>query len=343
MRWLRILLLVLVSMFLASCVKKIPPAPSMFHEEMRVPTGDPDVELRISETTELLEITREEMQAIRDRMKTGVEVPGEVDRFVLALLVRGMDDEAVAVLRSRSLDSPADDGKAADLLSLLMGRLQWGACAELSLQLLKSHKSAGLFLVRSLCELRDGNPDASIQNLEAANATLAFDPDYLKLLMSVMQQRAAAGPLPPVDSATREQLLLGVRRRGALDRLAIAHLSGYHDKDTRSEIIDFRGLHPQDLKSVLASRNASYRYCYVLAEQEAEGRFKGHSELQFVINADGGVRDIEWLKSDWEGGDAAKAKVESCIAEQVSRLRFPAPRYGMSPVVRHKFNYVPVD
>ena len=59
----------------------------------------------------------------------------------------------------------------------------------------------------------------------------------------------------------------------------------------------------------------------------------------WFIDGLGRVTDQKITESDWGGHEQAEW-LNACLLDQVSKLRFPLPKYGRLMPARHKVSYV---
>lgn len=336
----KLLLLLPLLLLSTSCRKKEPAAPPEFASDIRAMTGNAPLENRISEAMELEALSDEELAALKEK---GLQVgqTAALSRWVRASLGRGTAQESVDVLLSRAWGSLSDDIRVADIVDVTMGRLEWGACAQVARSILERRASSDLFLVRALCLRRFGDAVGAQENLEAAHTTEPLTPEVKATVAALLDERASGDQLPPADEARYEVLARGLERRGPIARLFVQHLTERADPGWSTGTLIWDDVSATDLSSVIGSRARSYRHCHALADYNGERgapELKGSATVQWFVDGLGRVTEAQVSESDWNGHPQADW-LNACLVDQVQHLRFPTPKYGRPLPARHRFSF----
>lgn len=339
--WL-LLATTLVAVLLTGCVRKPPAPPAQFADPNRAPTGSQALEDRVIRAINLSRLTDDEFEVLRK--SAGIELASEqvLADFAAAAAARGQLTVAINLFYQRALRAPGDEGMSADALGLAMGHLKWDACNQIAEGLLSERHTSGVFLVRALCLERMGLHEDSLLNFAAAAETLPIDKEVLVELMQLTEKRGSPALMPPEPEADYQRLMAAVSRNGATSRLMVQHLTGQFAVDVEVGSVDMGGLSQREIRQIILSRSQSYRHCYNLAAT-AEKRsppLKGVGDVRFIVGALGGVGKIDWTRSEWND-HPAQDQLESCLAEQLRRLRFPQPRFARQELAVHRFQYQP--
>ena len=94
---------------------------------------------------------------------------------------------------------------------------------------------------------------------------------------------------------------------------------------TRSDIDDTVSKHLPDIRS-----------CYE-NELKKDPKLSGRIAVNFVISATGGVKSSKVQRTSLEN-----EAVESCVADQIKKIQFPAPKGGGVVIVTYPFEFMPV-
>ncbi len=322
---------------LASCKKKPPPAPPEFDAPQRSMTGDASLEGRISEAVRLEEISDEALALLREE---GVKVGGSaaLSEYIAAMTGRGNVQESIDTLMGLAWYDLGDEVKVADLLELTMGQLKWSACAQITTKMVERRMTPEIFLLRSLCLRRSGDAANAMENLEAAVAQEAFDPDAVQVIRELLDERAGGNQLPPADEARYRVLRDALGPKGPLYRLFVKHLTERMEPGWTTGTLDWFGITGDEQRSVVLSRARSYRHCHSLAQHASKEKLSGSSTVVFFIDGLGRVMNPAVQESEW-GGHAQEEWLNSCFIDQLKKLRFPLPAYGRPMPARHRFSY----
>lgn len=333
-----LLLVLLVSIPAGAGARKAPTPPPDFDD--RAMTGRTGLETRISSGIALERLSPEELEALKEvALEDGQE--GELSRYVAALLGRDDLPGAIDVLHERSWADIDNESKLGDVLDLAMGQLRWGTCAQIALTRLERRMDAALFRIRALCLQRSGDPEGAADNIEAADAMDPMAPDTKALLVAQMHERGGGSPLPPVTDRIFEPFRSKTTRGGPLDRLFVFHLLGRKDPGWIHGTLDWGGFGASELREVILSRSRSYRYCQAAAKHQSKRSRKdlsGSVTIVWSIDALGRVVDPQLVDPSWGDHDQADW-LNACLVDQVKRLRFPQPYYGLPMPARHRFSF----
>jgi hypothetical protein len=206
---------------------------------------------------------------------------------------------------------------------------------------LKLRHSAGTFLIRGLCLERAGSHAAAIENVQAAAEVGMIEPELVVLFVQQMERRSSPGPLPPGDVRVYEQMMLDVVRREILDRLFVHELMGRWPKEPLGNL-DPGGLTYAEIRLVVDSRSRSYRHCWHLANDGSKPNqfIAGRAIIEFQIGPLGRAVKSRPVLTEWKDHPKG-SQLNGCLMEQVERLRFPRPRYGLNQLARHEFSFQP--
>lgn len=337
MRRLACLLALAFVLPLASCKKKPPSAPPEFEDPQRAMTGDAALEGRISEAVRLEEIGDEELARLREE---GVQVGrgAALSAYIAAMTGRGNVQESIDTLMERAWYDLGDEVKVADLLELTMGQLKWSACAQITTEIVERRMAPEIFLLRALCLRRSGDAVNAMENLEAAIAREALDPDVVQVIRELLDERAGGNQLPPADEARYRILRDALGPKGPLYRLFVKHLTERTEPGWTTGTLDWFGVTGDEQRSVVLSRARSYRHCHSLAQYASKEKLSGFSTVVFFIDGLGRVLNPAVQESEW-GEHAQEEWLNSCFVDQIKKLRFPLPAYGRSMPARHRFSY----
>ena len=337
MRRLACLLALALILPLASCKKRPPTAPPEFDATQRAMTGDAALEGKISEAVRLEEIGDEELALLKEE---GVKIgrSDELSEYIAAMTGRGNAQESIDTLMELAWYDLGDEVKVADLLELTMGQLRWSACAQITTEMVERRMTPEIFLLRSLCLRRSGDAVNAMENLEAAVAQEAFDPDVIQVIRELLDERAGGNQLPPADAARYRILRDALGPKGPLYRLFVKHLTERTEPGWTTGTLDWFGITGDEQRSVILSRARSYRHCYSLAQYASKEKLSGSSTVVFFIDGLGRVVNPAVQESEW-GGHAQEEWLNSCFVDQIKKLRFPLMAYGRPMPARHRFSY----
>ncbi len=329
------------ALVLLSCRPKVPPPPPEFVDPQRAPTGQSRLEEAILEAETLDRMTDEELEELRKRASTDFASDIDLSTYVAVLTGRGRTGDALQFLHDRAWAAVDDQGKAADALAFAMGQLRWSVCADMAREYLTVRTTSGAFLVRGLCLERAGDHAAAVENIQAAAEVGAIEPDLVVQFVQLMEKRSSSGPLPPGDERVYDDLMLRVVRREILDRLFVHQLMGRWPHELLGSV-DPGQLSWEDVRQIVDSRARSYRHCYHLANVDSRKReyISGRAIMEFQIGPLGSVLNTRAVLTEW--GDHPKGpELDGCLIDQLERLRFPRPRYGLTQLARHEFSFRP--
>ncbi len=339
LHWISLLLLIgLVWAPASARARKAPAPPSDFDE--RAMTGSSGLEARVVQGMDLERLGPDELEAL----KTVALQEGqtrELSGYIAALLGRDQLQEAIDVLHQRAWSDFESESKLADVLDLAMGQLRWGACAQLALSRLERRMIPALFLVRALCLQRSGDPEGAIENVEAAATLADFDPVFVQQLRAQLAERGGGQPPPPADDAVYAPFQQLGTSGGPLDQLFVFQLMGRKDPGWLYGTLDWGGFGASELREVILSRSRAYRYCHAAAKHGAKRPNKplsGSVTVVWRIDALGRVKDPTLVEPSW-GGHPRGDWLNACLVDQVGKLRFPQPVYGLPMPARHRFSF----
>ena len=337
-RLLYVLALLALSIGALSCKKKAPIAPTEFDSPQRAMTGDTSLENLISAAIELELLSDEETAALRAK---GFEVgqTAALSRYIALSTGRGDVQGSINTLMERAWYDLADQVPTADLLDLTMGQLKWSTCAEISTRLLERRMEPSVFLIRALCLRRSGDAVAAAENLEAAFVKDPLPRDVMDTIRELVDERAGGNQLLPSDEKRFRLLADALGRKGPLHRLFVQHLTERTQPGWTTGSLEWFGIRPEDQARVIQSRTRSYRHCHALAQYESKKPLTGKATIVWFIDGLGRVTGQKIAESDW-GGHEQGEWVNACLLDQVSKLRFPLPKYGRLMPARHKVSYV---
>lgn len=340
-RWIPLLLLSLV-LPLNACGPKVPPPPPQFEDPNRAPTGSQVLEDRVARGIRLEAVTDEEFAVMKAEATGELADTQLLSDWVAAAVYRGQLGEAVNALFERAMAAPGDQGKLSDALGLAMGHLRWSACYQMSTEMLQARHTSGVFLVRALCLERLARSSEAAENLVAAAELIPMDEELLEEFRTRMTKRSSPGLMPPAPQEDYDRLMAAVVRRGATDRLFVQHLMGRFEVEIEVGTLDLGGVSQREIRQVILSRSQSYRHCYKLASGAVKraGKLEGSADARFVVGALGQVKDVLWLNEKW-GGHPGADTLRQCLGDQLVRLRFPQPRFGMEQLAMHHFSFQP--
>ncbi len=331
----------IVAVTLAACGPKVPPPPPEFEDPARAPTGDSFLEAEIQHALELESMTPPEIEELRRRASGDFASDADLTDYVFALV--GRDEIALALqfLHQRAWKAVDDHARSADSLGFAMGQMRWGVCAQMARDYLSRKHSSGHFMVRALCLERAGEHAAAVENLQAASEVMPLDPLLLDRMIGWMEKRSSPGPMPPADANEFEDLLQQVSRRGVLDQLFVYELMGYRPDQPLGSITP-GSLNYTTIRAIVDTRSRSYRHCYYLADAESKRRerLKGRVMIEFDIGSLGQLEEPRVALTDW-GTHPKGSELNGCLMEQMTKLRFPRPRWGLTQVASHQFSFSP--
>jgi hypothetical protein len=334
--------LLLAAFVLAGCTRKPPAAPPQFADPNRAPTGSQALEDRVIRGINLSQMTDDEYRVLTEAATSEMASGQVLADFEAASAARGQLPTAINVLYKRALDAAQDQDKAADALGFAMGHLKWDACNQIAEAILSEHHSSGVFLVRALCLERLGRTEESKLNLAAASEVLTIEPEILLELAGLVEKRGSPGLMQPAPVETYDRLMKEFTRRGACDRLMLQHLLGHFHSQIQIGSVDVGGVDRREIRQIILSRSQSYRHCFHLADNadRKAPRLHGQADVRFVVGALGGVGGVTWTRSEWND-HPAQAQVETCLADQLRRLRFPQPMWGRQKLAVHRYSFQP--
>ncbi len=339
---IRSIALLAFAFLLAGCVRKPPPPPPQFEDPNRAPTGSQALEDRVLRAINLDELNDEALQVLADAASQDLASGQVLADFAAVAAARGQLPVAINLFYQRALRAVGDQGKAADALGLAMGHLKWDACNQMAEGLLNQQHSSGIFMVRALCLERMGKTADSQLNFAAAANVLPIEPEVLAELMTLTEQRGSPSMLAPAPSEDYDRLMMAVARRGTCDRLMVQHLLGHYYSGIEVGSVPIGGIYQREIRQIILSRSQSYRHCYHLADtaDKKAPRLSGVGDVRFVVGALGGVGGVEWTRSEWSD-HPAQGQLETCLADQLRRLRFPQPQFARPKLAVHRFSYQP--
>jgi len=333
--------LLLVLLLLVGCAPKAPLPPPEYSDPARTPTGHHQLEDSIVEAQRLAALTDEDLVALAKEARKPYATDQSISDYVIALIGRTENGRALQFLHERAYRSHGDQGKMADSLGFAMGQLRWSTCERMAREYLTRTHIAGAFLVRGLCLERSGDHDAAVDNILAAAETTVMDPDYVARIIQVMERRSSTGLMPAGERAVFDELMLTAKQMEPLDRLFVHHLMGIWPEQPIGTVQP-GGLTGNDVRLVVESRARAYRHCFDLANADLKKsqRIAGRIVVEFEIGSLGEPSNPHTVLEDWRGHERGP-QVAECIAEQMLRLRFPRPRYGLPQVAQHDFAFRP--
>lgn len=333
--------LLLVLLLLTGCAPKAPVSPPEYTDPQRTPTGHPGLEAKIVDAARLASVTDAELVELERRARAEYATDADISDYVGALIGRADNGRALQFLHERAIRSGDDQAKMADSLGFAMGQLRWATCERMSRDYLSRRHISGAFLIRGLCLERSGDHAAAVENVLAAAETTPMDPNYVAKVIEIMEQRSSAGLMPPGDRRVFDDLMLTAKQMEPLDRLFVHHLLGIWPEAPIGTVRP-GGLSGDEVRLVVESRARGYRYCFDLANADlrGKGRLAGRAVIEFEIGSLGEPARAHAVLEDWRG-HAAGPQVVECIGEQLLRLRFPRPRYGLPQVAQHEFAFRP--
>jgi hypothetical protein len=145
----------------------------------------------------------------------------------------------------------------------------------------------------------------------------------------------------PGDRRLFEQLMFTARQMDVLDRLFVHHLMGIWP-EIQIGTVQPGGLTSEAVRFVVESRARTYRYCFESANADLRGnnRIAGRLVMEFEVGSSGEVRNPHPVLEEWRGHERGP-QIAACIGEQMLRLRFPRPRYGLPQTAQHEFSFRP--
>lgn len=329
-------LLVLSSLPL-SCKKEAPVSPTEFAAPQRAMTGDASLENRVSHAMELELLTDEELEDLKNE-GSKVGQTSTLSDYIAATTGRGDVQGSINMLMQRAWMNLGDEVKVADLLDLTMGQLKWSACAEITTRLVERRMDPALFLIRGLCMRRSGDAVAAMDNLEASFAKDPLPREVVETIKELIDERAGGNQQLPSDEQRYEILRDALGLRGPLHRLFVQHLTERTDPGWTTGTLDWYGILPNEQVRVILSRTRSYRHCHALAQYESGKSLTGKATIVWYIDGLGRVTRAQIQESDWGGHEQAEW-LNACLLDQVSRLRFPLPKYGRDMPARHRVSF----
>ncbi len=339
-RW--ILLLLSLVLLLSACGPKVPPPPAQFEDPNRALTGSQVLEDRVARGARLEQVTDEQFAIMKKEASNELANEQLMADWVATAIHRGELGDAINQLFERAYAAPGDQGKASDALGLAMGHLRWDACYQMATQMLQQRHTSGVFLVRALCLERLARSAEATDNVVAASELIELEPELIAELRALMTKRSSPGLMPPESEEDYQRLMSAVVRRGNTDRLFVQHLMGRFQVDIEVGTIDMGGVSQREIRQVILSRSQSYRHCYNLADVSVKGagKLSGQGDVRFVVGALGQVKDVSWTNEKW-GDHPATGQLRQCLQDQLLRLRFPQPRFGMEQLAVHHFSFQP--
>lgn len=337
---LRAAALVVVALLIA-CAPKVPPAPPEFDDPSRSPTGDSHLESQIEEALRYESMTGPEIEELRRRASAEFATDKDLTDYVFVQVGAGKVAMALQFLHERAWRAVDDHSKSADSLGFAMGQLRWGVCAQMARDYLSLKHSSGHFMLRALCLERAGDHAAAMENLAAAGEVLPLDPLLHDRIVGLMERRSSAAPMPPAPAQDFEDLMVDLGQRGLLDRLFVFELMGY-TPDLPLGSVQPGDLDYRRIREVVMTRSRSYRHCYHVADADSKRRahLEGRAVIEFDVGALGELKGPRVALSDW-GEHPNGSQLNGCLMEQMSKLRFPRPRWGLTQVARHEFSFSP--
>ncbi len=303
-------------------------------------TGSTNLEDRITAGLALERLTDEELEALKE----AALLPGgekALSRYVAALLGRDQLQAAVNVLQQLSWEDFKNEMKASDALDLLMGQLRWGTCAQAAATRLERRLERPTFLVRALCLQRAGDPEAALENLEAAHNLDPLEPSYKALIIAQFEERGGGHQLPPAPEEVFRAFQRATAQVGPLERLFVYHLTGRRDPAWLFGNLEWGGFGASELREVILSRSRSYRYCHAAAKFQGKPRKKkltGSVTVVWHIDALGRVQEPTLVEPNWNGHEQGDW-LNACLLDQIQYLRFPRPLYSLPMPARHRFSF----
>jgi hypothetical protein len=330
--------LVVLSCAGLSCKKSAPVAPTEFDSPQRAMTGDASLENLVADAIALELMTDEELEELREESQQ-VGRTTALSKYIALTTGRGDLQTSINTLLDRAWVNLADEVLIADVLDLTMGQLKWSTCAEITTRLLERRMEPAVFLLRGLCLRRSGDAALAAENLEAAFAKDPLPREVANTIRELVDERAGGNQLLPSDEERYKILREGLGRKGPLHRLFVQHLTERSDPGWTTGTLDWFGIWPEDQTRVILSRTRSYRHCHALAQYESKKPLTGNATIVFYIDGLGRVTNQQIAESDW-GGHEQGEWLNACLLDQISKLRFPLPKYGRPMPARHKVSYV---
>ncbi|MCP4871491.1 MAG: hypothetical protein GY898_22500 [Proteobacteria bacterium] len=331
----------LLLLLLIGCAPKAPVPPPEFTDPQRTPTGDPVLEAKIVDAHRLASMSDTDLIDLEKRARGEYATDTDISDFVGALIGRSDNGKALQFLHERAIRAADDQGKMADSLGFAMGQLRWATCERMARDYLTRRHISGAFLVRALCLERSGDHAAAVENVLAAAEVTIIEPEWIAKVIELMEQRSSAGLMPPGDQRVYDDLMLTAKQMDPLDRLFVHHLMGIWP-EVPIGTVKPGGLTGNDVRLVVESRARGYRHCFELANADLRGnnRAAGRAVIEFEIGSLGQPAGPHAVLEDWRGHPAGPQIIE-CIGNQMLRLRFPRPRYGLPQVAQHEFAFRP--
>ena len=97
--------------------------------------------------------------------------------------------------------------------------------------------------------------------------------------------------------------------------------------------VDGGNLPKEVIRRVIMSRAGAYQNCYE-RQLQVKRDLNGKIEMKIIISGQGKVLQSAVAKSTMNN-----PKVERCIAGNIKKLRFPAPKNGKMVIVRYPFRF----
>ena len=347
---LRLLPLLLVLGGALGCGPKVPPPPSQFMDQGRLPTGDSLVEYRIGEAARLAAITDEERQTLGKKLLRGSVEDSDLNDYLGATVGQGHLGEALDLLHTLALRHLEDEVIVSNALNLAMGQLQWKACASMTDSYLRQRLHRGVFMVRALCLERSGDPVEAKENFEAAMSPRVqlvgeIDPATAQALFDVLGERGGSRPAPPASDEVLARFQEPMSRAGIVETLFLSHLLNRFDPKLQVGPVDWGSLSPRELSTVVLSRAQAYRHCYRLADAESRrsARPAGHSTFTFFVGPLGEIQEIKVAESRWAmtGVHPQEDAFNQCVISQLKLLQFPRPRFSRPVPAQHRLSFQP--
>lgn len=150
----------------------------------------------------------------------------------------------------------------------------------------------------------------------------------------------ARGPGPGGGGLDRIGSIDGVGTRGRGSGQDLGEGGGLGPKRvgelrTSPDFLSVGGLDPALIDQVVKRQLETFRFCYQ-RELSRSPELAGKVTVQFVIAPDGSVS-----RSSVKSSSLGSAAVESCLADRMRRLSFPAPRGGGIVMVSYPFIFSP--
>jgi len=347
---LRLVALVCFLILALGCGPKVPPPPAQFAEAGRLPTGDSIVEYRIGEAARLGDISAEDLKTMGKELLRGTSDETILNDYIGATVGQERLGEALDLLHTLALRHIEDELMVANALNLAMGQLQWKACASMADSYLRQRLNRGVFLVRALCLERSGDPVEAKENFEAAmadrvNTVGPIDAETGQALFDVMGERGGSRPGPPAKDEVLHRFEAPMKRAGIIETMFLSHLLNRFDPSLKVGNVDWGALTGAELKTVVLSRAQAYRHCYRIADAESHRnkRLAGQSTFTFFVGPLGQIQNIEAAESRWAktGKHPQEDVFNECVIEQLSRLRFPRPRFSRPVPGKHRLSFRP--